>query len=196
MMRVAILSDTHGQLDARIAELIERCDIAVHGGDIGSADVLSRLRPRSGRVHAVIGNNDVARKWPEDERALLERLPEQDRVALPGGELVVVHGHQLSAKGRHDRLRRQYPQARAIVYGHSHRLVADCESDPWVLNPGAAGRARTCGGPSCMLLSATAGDWSLSIHRFDLPRDKAKTARRIAIDRPEKRQQESRSGLF
>ena len=195
-MRVAILSDTHGQLDARIAELIERCDIAVHGGDIGGADVLSRLRPRSGRVHAVIGNNDVARKWPEDERALLERLPEQDCVALPGGELVVVHGHRLSAKGRHDRLRRQYPQARAIVYGHSHRLVADCESEPWVLNPGAAGRARTYGGPSCMLLSATAEDWSLSIHRFDLPRDKANTARRMAMDHPKKRQQESRSGLF
>ena len=189
MVRIAIIADTHGQLDPRVAELVSRCDLAVHGGDIGNAGVLRALQPRTGRVHAVIGNNDVPHKWPEDERCLLATIPELARLALPGGELVVVHGHRLPARGRHERLRRQHPQARAIVYGHSHRLVADRGADPWVLNPGAAGRARTYGGPSCILLEAGERDWNLSVHRFE-PR--ARRANRssdrhpVALRRPAK----------
>jgi predicted phosphodiesterase len=78
-------------------------------------------------------------------------------------------GQRLAAAGRHAKLRQRYPQARAIVYGHSHHLVADRDALPWVLNPGAAGRTRTYGGPSCMVIEATDSDWRLSIHRFPLP---------------------------
>lgn len=170
MIRVAILADTHGQLDPRIDALVRGCDIAVHGGDIGNASILARLQPVSGRVYAVRGNNDVPRKWPQHERGLLEDLPQQTIVHLPGGSLVIVHGHQTAAAGRHLRLRRQHPLARAIVYGHSHRLIADCDATPWVLNPGAAGRARTFGGPSCMILRATETDWQVESYRFDLAR--------------------------
>jgi hypothetical protein len=166
MIRVAIVADTHGYLDPRIAALVHECDLAVHGGDIGNAGVLKALQPRSGRVHAVLGNNDVARKWPADEQALLANIPELTTIALPGGKLVVVHGHRLPARTRHQRLRRQHPEARAIVYGHSHRLVADRDGNPWVLNPGAAGRARTYGGPSCIVLEASEQGWTLHIHRL------------------------------
>jgi hypothetical protein len=37
---------------------------------------------------------------------------------------------------------------------------------PWVLNPGAAGRTRTYGGPSCLLLIAGETDWKVEVHRF------------------------------
>ena len=167
MIRVAILADTHGHLDPRIDALVRGCDIAVHGGDIGNAGILARLQPASGRVYAVRGNNDVPRKWPEADRGLLAQLPEQTTVQLPGGSLVIVHGHRTAAAERHRHLRRQHPQARAIVYGHSHRLVTDCDTTPWVLNPGAAGRARTFGGPSCLILEATATGWQLESHRFE-----------------------------
>ncbi len=59
MLRVAILADTHGRLDARVEALVADCDLAVHGGDIGNAGVLERLHPRQGRVIAVTGNNDI-----------------------------------------------------------------------------------------------------------------------------------------
>jgi putative phosphoesterase len=167
MIRVAILADTHGQLDRRIETLVRGCDIAVHGGDIGNATVLARLQPRHGRVYAVRGNNDIARKWPDGEQMLLEQLPQQALVDLPGGHLVIVHGHRTAAANRHARLRQLHPHARAIVYGHSHRLVSDCDSMPWVLNPGAAGHARTHGGPSCMILVATETDWHVEAHRFE-----------------------------
>jgi hypothetical protein len=172
--RVAILSDTHGRLDPRVAEVVADCDIAVHGGDIGNAAVLAALQPRSGRIAAVLGNNDVPHKWPAADQGLLGALPLEHTEALPGGLLVVVHGHRTSAKERHAKLRRRFPHARAIVYGHSHRLVADQGSEPWILNPGAAGRERTFGGPSCMVLSAGHTAWSLTVHRFPLDRARRK----------------------
>jgi putative phosphoesterase len=167
VIRVAILADTHGSLDARVEVLVADCDLAVHGGDIGNAGVLERLRPRQGRVIAVTGNNDCHRKWPPEQRHHLENLREHEDLALPGGTLAIIHGHQIAARNRHERLRRRFPRARAIVYGHSHRLIADRDREPWVLNPGAAGRARTFGGPSCMILNAAEHCWELRIERFE-----------------------------
>lgn len=169
-LTVALLADTHGQVDSRVLDLVRNADLAVHGGDIGSVAALASLQPRLGQVYAVRGNNDVYRKWPPEEHRLLERIPERARVELPGGLLVVEHSHRMPAAGRHERLRRRYPQARVIVYGHSHRLVADCDAWPWVVNPGAAGRVRTHGGPSCMLLTVSHARWALHEYRFPLAR--------------------------
>jgi putative phosphoesterase len=163
---VAILSDTHGTLDARIQDLVTRCDLAVHGGDIGNADILARLQPRLGRVFAVLGNNDNLRLWPAHDQALLSRLPEVVEIALPGGCLVVIHGHQTAARDRHARLRSRFPDARAVAYGHSHRLVLDTDTSPWILNPGAAGRTRTYGGPSFLVLTASEAEWRVEVRRF------------------------------
>ena len=41
--RVALVSDTHGHLDSRIAEVVGRCRLVVHAGDIGSSAVLDTL---------------------------------------------------------------------------------------------------------------------------------------------------------
>jgi hypothetical protein len=173
VVRVAILSDTHGALDPRVLAVVASCDLAVHGGDIGSGDVLeaiaARLGPGAGALHAVLGNNDVPAKWPEYHRALLPRLPERLEIDLPGGRLAVIHGHQTPARGRHDRLRRIFPDTHVIVYGHSHRLVMDRSALPWVINPGAAGRSRTFGGPSCLVLTASRLGWHLESHRFPTP---------------------------
>lgn len=159
--RVAIIADTHGFLDPRIAERVATCDYAVHAGDVGGADVLCALHPRI-QVVAVRGNIDTPTRWAESEMNCLENLPQQAALDLPGGTLVVVHGDDnRSLSDRHRHLRRQYPDARAVVYGHSHRLAMDCEGLPWVLNPGAAGRTRTNGGPSCLLLHCCDKGWEI-----------------------------------
>ena len=166
-MRIVIVSDTHGEVDARIAEQAVRSDIVVHAGDIGNSEVLEALAPRDGQLVAVRGNNDVREKWHEAQWALLESIPWEARLDLPGGELVVVHGHGYGYPGRHHaRMRRDYPDARAVVYGHSHQKVADRSESPWVLNPGAAGRVRTFGGPSYCLLRASASRWRLETVRL------------------------------
>lgn len=166
MVRVLLLSDTHGVVDPRIAALSHGCDHVVHAGDIGSGMVLAALQPR-GQVIAVRGNNDVSDKWPPSEAAMLERLPNEAELALPGGLLVVVHGDRAGAAARrHLWLRGRYAAARAVVYGHSHRLCIDDASRPWVLNPGAAGRSRTYGGPSCLMLEAGIDGWQVEPMRF------------------------------
>ena len=166
-LKVALLSDTHGAIDPRVAEAIAGSDWVIHAGDIGNADILHQLAQLGDKVVAVRGNNDVPAKWPAQDHDILNALGNERRIALPGGELVVVHGHTLNpASKRHQRLRSRYADARAVVYGHSHRLVEDLAESPWILNPGAAGRARTHGGPSCLLLHIKSEQWSVEHHRF------------------------------
>lgn len=166
-VRVALLADTHGFLDPRVAECVGNSDYAVHAGDIGGADVLLALQPREELV-AIRGNNDSERTWGDGERHFLETLPRQATLDLPGGQLVVIHGDDSgSLEQRHRRYRRQYSDAGAVVYGHSHRLLVDTDTRPWLLNPGAAGRTRTNGGPSCLVLICEQARWQLEQYRFE-----------------------------
>lgn len=167
-LKVLILSDTHGKIDGNIAQMSQGVDYVVHCGDIGDAHVLRALQPRE-RVHVITGNNDTPARAPVDDLPLLAGLSETATLDLPGGKLLAVHGHrQVPARKRHQALRRLFPDVRCITYGHSHRMLIDAEDAPLVVNPGAAGRDRTHGGPSCILLHASKERWYFSRHRFPL----------------------------
>lgn len=43
MIKIGLLSDTHGYWDDRYADYFSVCDEIWHAGDIGSADLLDRL---------------------------------------------------------------------------------------------------------------------------------------------------------
>ena len=168
--RVAIVSDTHGHLDPRIVKVVERCRVVVHAGDVGSGAVLDALACSDRRVTAVRGNNDVASKWDPDEHRRLEQLPWEAELSMPGGRLAVIHGHQIErVERRHGWLRERYPEARVVVYGHTHRRCIDRGARPWVVNPGAAGRDRTFGGPSLVVIDVDAhtARWRLRTVRFE-----------------------------
>ncbi|MDR9433574.1 MAG: metallophosphoesterase family protein [Spiribacter sp.] len=165
--RVAILADTHGFLDQRVAEQVATCDIAIHAGDVGGADILFALHPRE-EVIAIRGNNDDDAHWAIAERDTLANLPTETTVRLPGGEIKVVHGDDGGTlEQRHRRYRRQYADCRAVVYGHSHRQLVEQQSTPWLLNPGAAGRTRTYGGPGCLILTCYEADWQIEPMCFE-----------------------------
>lgn len=164
---VAIVSDTHAWLDPRIAEVVKNADIVVHAGDVCDAAVLDELNALGCRVIAVAGNNDHGLVWNDGEAEVATRLPAEARLDLPGGYVMIEHGHLHGMQmPSHDSLRNAHPQARMIVYGHSHLLVCDRDKDPWVVNPGAAGRTRTNGGPSCLILHSSDLEWTLESHRF------------------------------
>ena len=158
-MRIALIADTHGYLDPRIADAIRGTDILVHAGDVG-AGIEAEIAPLAARVVIVHGNNDPSDSgWPESEV-----------LALPGGTLAVMHGHQWPAKTRHRKLRECFPDARAIVCGHSHHRLLDTDIEPVVLNPGAAGKSRAYGGRGYLSLHINAaGDWAIETHVLDAP---------------------------
>lgn len=167
--RVLLLSDTHGQLHPAILALAEDVDTVVHAGDIGHPEILARLGRNRRRVIAVRGNNDTCGKWPSSTVDQLSRLESTVTITLPGGDVAVVHGDRVNpAKRRHELLRSRYPHARLVLYGHSHRQVIDRCDQPWIVNPGAAGRSRTFGGSGCVLLTIEADRWDLEPFQFPL----------------------------
>jgi putative phosphoesterase len=164
-----LLSDTHGQVHPSILQLAQRADLVIHAGDIGNPEILDQLAAGGTELFAVFGNNDTPSKWPPEAIDLLRKLPETARVELPGGTITVEHGHRANpVSARHHILRQRHADSRLVVYGHSHRWCIDDETTPWIVNPGAAGRSRTYGGSSCLLLSASAKGWHLQPHRFPL----------------------------
>lgn len=157
--RIALLADSHGQLVPALQERLENIDLIVHAGDLGALAVIRALRACA-PLCAVAGNNDTPRQWPAAERAACQSLPEVFSIALMGGTLVVIHGHQFPVvASRHARLRAAFPAARCIVYGHSHRRCIDLDGQPWVLNPGASGRARAYDGAGGLLLTVSPEAW-------------------------------------
>ena len=183
---LGLISDTHGTMACDLLPLLAECDVIVHAGDLLDPGELRQLNPRSGHVIVVRGNNDTPKQWPGGYDALLDSLPDQAEIALPGGLLVVEHGHRVNpARTRHQRLRRRHPEARAIVYGHTHRRAIDTDETPWVLNPGAAGRQRAYGGTGFLRLVATRDDWRVEpVTLPKRPRDTYTSAHRYSEGRP------------
>ncbi len=133
MMRLVVLSDTHIPDFARILPTslepaLRRADLILHAGDVTSASVLDELSTYA-PVHAAIGNGDGpdVREWGAREEVLLD--PE-------GVSLAMVHIAG-PAKGRERRMRRRFPDARIVVFGHSH-IPIDMEFEGFRLfNPGS-----------------------------------------------------------
>jgi len=166
-MKIAIITDTHGSIAPGIMGLICKTDLRVHAGDIGNVAVIQELESENLPVVLVLGNNDITAKWSANDSKLLKKIPYQQAVDLPGGQLCVEHDHHITpVDSRHDKLRKKYNNAKAIVYGHSHRLICDQNKYPWVLNPGAAGKSRTYGGASCLILTVTINHrWTVKPYR-------------------------------
>lgn len=162
---VGILSDSHGFLDPRIAETVNQCDYIVHAGDIFNAHVLEQLKPNK-KLVAVAGNNDFDSFWSEEEADIVNALPQESKLQLPGGLLVVEHGHRLGNHPDHAEFRKNHTDARLVVYGHTHHRALDLDKQPWVVNPGASGKVRTHGGPSCLILHACEDDWTFDTILF------------------------------
>lgn len=161
-LTVAVVSDTHSYIDPQIVDLVKECDVAVHAGDICGVDILTSMKPKSGKVYAVTGNNDPYCHLTK------EPLPEVLSFDAPGGVITIEHGHMHgSHKPDHDSLRNAYPDSKVIIYGHTHKKVIDKTANPWVINPGAAGITRNHGGPSCLIIECSdVAEWEVKQYRF------------------------------
>ena len=130
-MKIGLISDTHGQLRARVLELFDGVDVILHAGDIGDLNIITELEALA-PVHAVHGNTDDAE--------IAAHYGESVELQLDGVRIAMTHGHLLGAPTAPG-LRRMFPGADVIVYGHTHMQRID-RGQPLLVNPGAAGPAR------------------------------------------------------
>jgi len=167
-VKIGVLSDTHSQINPSVLEQLSGCDVILHAGDIGSIKVIKQLHEISKNVVSVCGNNDNTEQWVSTEHQDLQQIPQIAEVELPGGLIAITHGdeHYSEYESWHEQLRSNFPTAKAIIYGHSHRLVCDQSKAPWVLNPGPAGETRIQRhGASCLLIIANKEKWKVSEFR-------------------------------
>jgi uncharacterized protein len=90
--------------------------------------VLSEIEAIGPPVHAVCGNMDSG--------ALRRRLPVEATIEVENARIGMVHDAGPS-RGRLARLRRRFPDADAVVFGHSHMPLHERDGEFQIFNPGS-----------------------------------------------------------
>ncbi len=152
-MRVVVLADTHLRggsgrgLPSRVLAEVARAEVVLHAGDIIDGAVLETLRAEA-PTYAVLGNND---------HDLVGVLPERLELDLAGVAVAMVHDSG-PRKGREARLRRAFPAAGLVVFGHSHiPWNAPGLDGQWLLNPGSPTQRRAQPHPTMATLDLADG---------------------------------------
>jgi putative phosphoesterase len=132
-MKVAVLSDTHAPrywkaCPPAVARRLEGVDLILHAGDVCRAWVLEELAAFA-PVRAVLGNND-------DPDVAVWGAPETLELDLDGLGVAMIHDAGPAA-GRAGRLRRRFPRAELVVFGHSHIPLDETGEGVRIFNPGS-----------------------------------------------------------
>jgi putative phosphoesterase len=130
---IAVIADTHlprgnRRLPDRCAELIAGSELVLHAGDVMTAEALAGIEALGTPVAAVHGNVDTAE---------LRRLLPAERIVEVGGARIGLVHDAGPAAGRIERLRRRFPDADAVVFGHSHLPLHEESDDFQIFNPGS-----------------------------------------------------------
>jgi putative phosphoesterase len=152
-VRVAVLSDTHAPRRWRscppaVAARLVDVDLILHAGDICTAAVLDELAAFA-PVRAVLGNNDGA-------DVVARGVPQVLRMELDGLPVAMVHDAG-PATGRPARMRRRFPDAKLVVFGHSHIPLDLTDEGLRLFNPGSPTDRRRQPHGTMGLLEITAG---------------------------------------
>ena len=160
-MLLAVIADTHMPRGARrlpdaCLEHLRAADLILHAGDFVTVSVLEEIQAIGPPVAAVHGNVD------EPEVAM--RLPAARMVEADGARIAMIHDAGAAA-GRLERMRRRFPDADAVVFGHSHIPLHESDFDGGfqIFNPGSPTERRRSPRHTMGLCRAEGGDL-----RFDL----------------------------
>jgi putative phosphoesterase len=132
-LKLAVIGDTHlprgrRRLPEECVARIAGADLVVHAGDFTTAAAYEEIAAIGPELIAVHGN--------VDEGVLRELLPERTEVEVAGARIGVIHDAG-PRKGRLARLRRAFPDADAVIFGHSHLPLHACEQGFQIFNPGS-----------------------------------------------------------
>ncbi len=156
-MKVVVLADSHTRLSGFPSRplpsgawpYLEAADHILHAGDVCDAallDELSALAP----VSAVAGNSDAwdVRSWG---------APDETTLNLGGVQVAMIHDSG-PRSGRRRRLRARFPEARVVVFGHSHLPVNEDQDGLLLFNPGSPTWRRRAPWPSMGMLWIDGGE--------------------------------------
>ena len=116
------------QVPDACVEAMRSADLIVHAGDLSGAEVLDWLESLGPPVRAVQGNVETA-----EVRA---RLPESLEFSANGHRIAVIHDAG-PGKGRLERMRLRFPEADAVIFGHSHLPLHEEAGGFQIFNPGS-----------------------------------------------------------
>ncbi len=148
-MRVAVISDTHDMLRPEVMEQIRLSDAVIHAGDISSAKIVEQIQKEMrnpNAFYAVSGNADE--KWATEED-----LPKQKSIKLEKLKIVIVHNRKQLTIDPGD--------TQMVIFGHSHRYLAEEKDGIFWLNPGCCGKRRFNQEVSMAVLKIKGGEWEL-----------------------------------
>jgi putative phosphoesterase len=135
---IVVLADTHirrgssRRLPPAVYAALDRADLVLHAGDVVTGALLEELNGFAPTV-GVLGNNDTE---------LTGQLPEERLLTVEGLRIALVHDSG-ARKGREGRLRRRFPTADLVVFGHSHMPVdAEGVDGQRLFNPGSPTETR------------------------------------------------------
>ena len=150
-MLVVVLADTHIRRRAKglpggLTLHLESADLILHAGDLLVEDVLYELEAYA-PVRAVRGNVDG---WDV-------RLPETLEFEVGDVPVAMVHDSG-PKKGRRERMKKWFPGARVVVFGHSHMPLLEDEDGLMLLNPGSPTQRRRAPEHTFALLRVEEGE--------------------------------------
>jgi uncharacterized protein len=159
---IGIIADTHlprgrRRLPEACLEPLRAADLVLHAGDFVSPEVLAEIEALGAPVAAVHGNVDAAE--------LRRRLPAERVVEAGGARIGMVHDAG-PARGRLERLRRRFPDAHAVVFGHSHMPLLEEREGFQIFNPGSPTERRRAARHTMGLAQAERG--SVTFELIDL----------------------------
>jgi len=132
-MRVVVVSDTHAprfwkRCPPAVADRLEGADLILHAGDVCIPEVLDELAAFA-PVRVVLGNND----GPE---VAAWGAPKTLELELDGLRVGMIHDAG-TKEGRLARMRRRFPAADLVIFGHSHIPLDAADDRLRILNPGS-----------------------------------------------------------
>lgn len=135
-MRIAVLADTHIPKRAKTLpdsawKIVKTAQVILHAGDVLTKEFLDQLA-QIAPLYAVRGNNDIE----------LSSLPETLEFELENINFAMIHDSG-PKKQRSERMRKRFPEAHVVVFGHSHIPINQYEHDLLLFNPGSPTDRRT-----------------------------------------------------
>lgn len=152
----AVIADTHVPRRARalpggLIPYLKRADLILHAGDLMDPSLLDGLALYA-PTRAVRGNLDPPGAG----------LPEALLFEFGGLGVAMIHDSG-PKKGRRSRMRRRFPEARVVVFGHSHIPWLEDEDGLLLLNPGSPTDRRRQPEHTFALLRAEGGEVAAEI---------------------------------